>query len=73
MDPSTQYITWVSDNKLAWTINAAGVGPNAEVQISARAIPQEPMVCDLHPDRVEIPEGGIRLGGIRWSAMISDL
>jgi hypothetical protein len=39
-----QYITWISNNKVAWTLNAAGVGPNTESEISARPIPQEPMV-----------------------------
>ncbi|KAF8165555.1 glycoside hydrolase family 16 protein [Crassisporium funariophilum] len=37
------YITWVSDNKISWTLNASGVGPDPAVEISARAVPQEPM------------------------------
>ncbi|KAG5728480.1 Beta-glucan synthesis-associated protein KRE6 [Termitomyces sp. T112] len=37
------YITWVSENVTAWTLNAPGVGPDPLVQISARSIPQEPM------------------------------
>ncbi|KDQ64379.1 glycoside hydrolase family 16 protein [Jaapia argillacea MUCL 33604] len=37
------YITWVSDNKVAWTLNAAGMGADPTVQISARPVPQEPM------------------------------
>ena len=42
---SLQYISWVSDSNLAWTILAAGMGPDPLVEISARPIPQEPMVC----------------------------
>ena len=38
------YITWISDDKIAWTLNAAGVGASNVVEISARPIPQEPMV-----------------------------
>ncbi|KAI0036059.1 beta-glucan synthesis-associated [Vararia minispora EC-137] len=37
------YITWISDNKAAWTLNAAGMGADSAVQISARPVPQEPM------------------------------
>lgn len=39
------YITWINDNQAAWTINAAGMGPDNIVQISQRPVPQEPMVC----------------------------
>lgn len=35
---------WVSNNKLAWTIQAAGLGADPGVNISARPIPLEPMV-----------------------------
>lgn len=38
------YIAWVSNNQLAWTMMAGGVGPDDTVQISGRPIPQEPMV-----------------------------
>ncbi|KAF9006595.1 glycoside hydrolase family 16 protein [Cyathus striatus] len=37
------YIAWVSDSKISWTINVAGVGPDPTVEISGRPIPQEPM------------------------------
>ncbi|KAF8640087.1 hypothetical protein AX17_001327 [Amanita inopinata Kibby_2008] len=37
------YVTWLSDNKVSWTIRSEGVGPDPTVQISARAVPQEPM------------------------------
>ncbi|GLB34042.1 putative beta-glucan synthesis-associated protein (SKN1) [Lyophyllum shimeji] len=37
------YITWVSDDMASWTLNAPGVGPDPSVEISARAISQEPM------------------------------
>jgi len=39
------YITWISNNKLAWTLYAGGMTGDSEAQISARPIPQEPMVC----------------------------
>ncbi|KAN0097549.1 glycoside hydrolase family 16 protein [Tylopilus felleus] len=37
------YITWISDNKVAWTFNVAGMAADPAVQISARPVPQEPM------------------------------
>ncbi|KAJ7045525.1 beta-glucan synthesis-associated [Mycena alexandri] len=37
------YISWISNNKLAWTIKAAGVGPDPAVQIGPRLVSQEPM------------------------------
>jgi beta-glucanase (GH16 family) len=37
------YITWINDNKVAWTMKAGGVGANQLVDISARPVPQEPM------------------------------
>ncbi|KAJ6570509.1 beta-glucan synthesis-associated [Mycena vulgaris] len=37
------YITWITDNKVTWTLNAAGVGADSATQISARPIPEEPM------------------------------
>lgn len=40
-----QYITWISSNQVAWTLKAAGLGPDPSVQISARPVAQEPMVC----------------------------
>jgi len=40
----SQYISWVSDSKLAWTMLAAGVGSDPLVEISARPVSQEPMV-----------------------------
>lgn len=42
-----QYITWISNNQIAWTLNAAGLGADASVQISARPVAEEPMVCAL--------------------------
>ena len=44
VDPYFQYITWLSDNKPAWTIRAGGVGADNMVDISARPVSQEPMV-----------------------------
>ncbi|PPQ66590.1 hypothetical protein CVT26_009490 [Gymnopilus dilepis] len=37
------YITWVSDSKVSWTFNVAGMGPDPTVEVSARPVPQEPM------------------------------
>ncbi|KAJ7680330.1 glycoside hydrolase family 16 protein, partial [Mycena polygramma] len=37
------YISWISDDKLAWTIKAGGVAADSAVQISARPVPREPM------------------------------
>ncbi|KAH0839837.1 glycoside hydrolase family 16 protein [Lanmaoa asiatica] len=37
------YITWVSNNKAAWTLNVAGMTADSAVQISGRPVPQEPM------------------------------
>ncbi|KAF4620325.1 hypothetical protein D9613_000685 [Agrocybe pediades] len=37
------YITWIADNKQAWTLKAPGMGPDPNVQISSRPVPQEPM------------------------------
>jgi beta-glucanase (GH16 family) len=37
------YITWISNNKIAWTLNAAGMAADPTVQISARPVSQEPM------------------------------
>lgn len=41
------YITWISDGKAAWTVMAAGVGPDPLTEIGPRPIPQEPMVMNL--------------------------
>ncbi|KAF8161089.1 glycoside hydrolase family 16 protein [Crassisporium funariophilum] len=37
------YISWISSNAVAWTLKAAGMGPDPSVQISARPVTQEPM------------------------------
>lgn len=38
------YITWVSDNKVAWTLRGGAVGADSRVEIGPRLIPNEPMV-----------------------------
>lgn len=38
------YITWVSDGKLAWTVNSGGLAADNRVEIGPRPIPQEPLV-----------------------------
>ncbi|EJC99060.1 beta-glucan synthesis-associated protein [Fomitiporia mediterranea MF3/22] len=42
------YIGWITDDKLVWRLNAAGMGPDDLVQISARPVPQEPMYVILN-------------------------
>lgn len=38
------YITWISSGEAVWTIYSGGLGPDAETEIGARIISQEPMV-----------------------------
>ncbi|SJK97250.1 related to KRE6-glucan synthase subunit [Armillaria ostoyae] len=40
---SDGYITWISSNQIAWSIKAAGMGPDSSVEISERPVPTEPM------------------------------
>ncbi|KAI6152245.1 glycoside hydrolase family 16 protein [Pisolithus tinctorius] len=42
-----EYITWISNNQVSWTLNVAGMGADSAVQISARPVPQEPMYVIL--------------------------
>ncbi|KAI0660810.1 beta-glucan synthesis-associated [Cubamyces menziesii] len=37
------YITWVSNNKVSWTLLGPGMGPDPLVEISERPVPPEPM------------------------------
>ncbi|KAK0439544.1 glycoside hydrolase family 16 protein [Armillaria borealis] len=37
------YITWVSDDKIAWSLNAGAVGADSATEIAARQVPAEPM------------------------------
>ncbi|KAF7360597.1 GH16 domain-containing protein [Mycena venus] len=37
------YITWITDNKVTWTLNAAGVGADKDTEIAARPITDEPL------------------------------
>ncbi|EAU89504.2 glucosidase [Coprinopsis cinerea okayama7 len=37
------YITWYNNNERAWTVFSAAMGPDPEVEISARPMPLEPM------------------------------
>ncbi|KAJ7472267.1 glycoside hydrolase family 16 protein [Mycena galericulata] len=38
-----EYISWISDDQLAWTIKAAGLAADPQTEIAARPVPQEPM------------------------------
>ncbi|KAJ7363795.1 glycoside hydrolase family 16 protein [Mycena albidolilacea] len=40
---SDAYISWISDNKVAWTIQAAGLEKDLQTGVDARPVPQEPM------------------------------
>ncbi|KAJ6481911.1 beta-glucan synthesis-associated protein [Mycena sanguinolenta] len=37
------YITWITNNKVAWTLNVAGMAANPDTEISARPITNEPL------------------------------
>ncbi|KAI0920890.1 hypothetical protein AcW2_006028 [Taiwanofungus camphoratus] len=37
------YITWISNNKVSWTLNVAGMVADPIVEISSRPVSQEPM------------------------------
>ncbi|KAJ7678230.1 glycoside hydrolase family 16 protein [Mycena polygramma] len=37
------YISWINDNKIAWTIHQGGMAPDPQTQIDSRPVPQEPM------------------------------
>ncbi|KAG5635272.1 hypothetical protein H0H81_011875 [Sphagnurus paluster] len=39
----TGYITWISDNQVAWTLRAPGLAADNLVEVSDRPVPQEPM------------------------------
>ena len=41
------YITWIVNDTAAWTIKAGAVGADTKTEISARPVPQEPMVRTL--------------------------
>lgn len=43
------YIGWISDDKLVWRLNVAGMAADTAVEIGPRPVPQEPMVCQLRP------------------------
>jgi len=51
------FISWFSDDKHAWTYKAAGMGPNADAQVSMRPVPQEPMASSgLDFARRDLPQ-----------------
>jgi hypothetical protein len=37
------YVTWINDGRLAWTVRAAAMGPNAVSMVNRRPVPEEPM------------------------------
>ncbi|KAI0348533.1 beta-glucan synthesis-associated protein [Trametopsis cervina] len=37
------YITWISDDKAAWTLRQPGMNADTRVEIGSRPVPQEPM------------------------------
>ncbi|ORY70810.1 glycoside hydrolase family 16 protein [Leucosporidium creatinivorum] len=42
------YITWVTDGKKAWTMDASAVGPNSKTGVDQRLVAQEPMYIILN-------------------------
>ncbi|KAJ6519664.1 beta-glucan synthesis-associated protein [Mycena sanguinolenta] len=40
---SGAYVSWISDGKLSWTLNQAGMAEDPVVEIDQRPVPQEPM------------------------------
>ncbi|KAF7966825.1 hypothetical protein HWV62_36925 [Athelia sp. TMB] len=38
-----QYISWIANGQLAWTLNQGGMGANQDARVGSRPIPQEPM------------------------------
>ncbi|KEP51650.1 glycoside hydrolase family 16 protein [Rhizoctonia solani 123E] len=42
------YITWVSDDKPAWTLRGAGMGADPRVEIGPRPVPMEPLYMILN-------------------------
>ncbi|KAJ6551470.1 beta-glucan synthesis-associated [Mycena capillaripes] len=38
-----EYISWITDNKPAWTIHQAGLAKDPKTEIDARPVPQEPL------------------------------
>ncbi|KAF9647162.1 glycoside hydrolase family 16 protein [Thelephora ganbajun] len=42
------YISWINNNKTAWTMNVAGTTADSRVNIGPRPVPQEPMYMILN-------------------------
>ncbi|KAJ9126589.1 hypothetical protein QFC24_001618 [Naganishia onofrii] len=42
------YVTWVSDDKLAWTLRGTAMAANTDAQVGQRPIPDEPMYLILN-------------------------
>ncbi|KAF9068692.1 beta-glucan synthesis-associated [Rhodocollybia butyracea] len=55
------FITWIQNNTAAWSMNAAGMGADTKVNISARPVSQEPMKTS----------GGIDLANLVFPAVMS--
>lgn len=45
------FITWLNDDKKAWTVRAGGLVADGDSEIGPRPVPQEPMVC-IHRQRL---------------------
>ena len=50
------YIGWISNDKLAWQLNVAGMAADTAVEIAARPVPQEPMVCSSNASSILISD-----------------
>lgn len=64
------YITWISSGKAVWTIYSSGLGPDAETEIGARIIPQEPMYIIANLG-FSLNFGGIDLENLQFPATMS--
>lgn len=42
-----QYVSWIANDAVAWTLDAEGMAADPVTEISDRPIAQEPMVCAL--------------------------
>ncbi|ODO06113.1 glucosidase [Cryptococcus wingfieldii CBS 7118] len=45
---SDGYITWINDNKKAWTIRGSAMGPDEEAEVGQRIVSDEPMYIILN-------------------------
>jgi len=64
------YITWINDGKQAWLLHAPGMGPDSATEISARPVPQEPMVRLKYLYSFTFPSIGLRFLFFLWDGYV---